>query len=505
MTNTASTSSHAAKIRTISEDLVTCQDSSRLTKQPQPWLLGPFEYTMTPLIPTSIIYLYEKSDGAASEVVPVARLKKATEILLDYYPHLTGRFDVEQRDRTPQVSHLGQGALFCVAECSATLESFKPSERELLISDLPNEGNALLPPVAFSPDEAYKNMLFAIKHTRFACGSVAVSVTVLHVITDAAGYFRLVEDLAQIYRHLTSPGADVSLLHNPPAITSYLDDFSAEATEEERQQAVAYEPRYHALAGELQAAEATSAAAERVTVTGKVFRFSRPALEALKQEATSVSNGITPDSWTSTFDALSAAMYQSIFEARANLLKSLGREAEIQDLSTNFLTSVDVRARMGLPERYFANAVSIPFFSWSSPDELQRATLSETAKAVHDLSRAESISDLEATLRWIACQRDKSQIIHKFGFEKPACALSAWNKFDTYSSTALDGVRPCIVAAPFHFINKVNGLVYFLQAAHGNDGLDVYVALDERLWPFFQQAEWVCRAQCLTDKDNLRS
>ncbi|CAF4424710.1 unnamed protein product, partial [Adineta steineri] len=46
------------------------------------------------------------------------------------------------------------------------------------------------------------NTLFHIRHTRFACGSVALGITLNHQVADAHSYFQLIKDWTQLYKNL---------------------------------------------------------------------------------------------------------------------------------------------------------------------------------------------------------------------------------------------------------------------------------------------------------------
>lgn len=510
----------SSEVQIVQEHLLNCKDPSILAGNADPWKLGPFDYNVAPIIPTAIIFLYEHLESGpthakSSSLIPVDILQQATEALLNYYPHLTGRLTINEKDQTPQVEHLGTGSLFTVAKCSRTLDSYKkgaPSQR-LLISDLPDAGNALIPPISFSDEEAHQGVTFGVKHTRFACGSVAVGISVLHVVADAAGFFQLSRNLAEVYRQLEAGEASVAL-RQPPIITSYHNDLTAQLTEQQRREALSFSPRYHELSGnQPQQDPAPSPPSESVKVTGKVFRFNRSVLNELKQTTTRDISANAPDAWISTYDALAAAVYQRIYQSRLDLVRRQEPPGDPSQVSTNYLLSVDVRTRMGLAaQQYFPNAVAIPFFSWPPPEhlvsspsaELDSAPLHEIALTIHQISRVQSESELEDHLHWVAAQSDKSKITHKFGFERPGCLMSAWNKFESYDSMVMDGVRPSVVAAPFTPINLVDGLVYFLQTdeavseGEGGSSIDVYVALDDRLWDFFRAGNWLQMAECRT-------
>ncbi len=80
-----------------------------------------------------------------------------------------------------------------------------------LLSDLPEEGNALSPTIDPRLEVVLREPIFTVQHTRFGCGSV---VKLLLVVSDADGYFQLMRDLAELYRDIkdggTSAGSSTS-------------------------------------------------------------------------------------------------------------------------------------------------------------------------------------------------------------------------------------------------------------------------------------------------------
>lgn len=128
----------SSEVQVIQEQFVNCKTPSILSDITDPWLLGPFDYNVPPIIPTAIIFLYkhpnsDSQDTHRSSFIPVNTLRESTEALLDYYPHLTGRLTINEEDRTPQVEHLGTGSLFTVAECSHSLESYRKDSSQRLL------------------------------------------------------------------------------------------------------------------------------------------------------------------------------------------------------------------------------------------------------------------------------------------------------------------------------------------------------------------------------------
>jgi len=225
-------------------------------------------------------------------------------------------------------------------------------------------------------------------------------------------------------------------------------------------------------------------------ITGRVLRFSAQELGAIKSHAT---EGV---SWVSTFEALSAHLFQCLYRARLRLMRDTRSEQGkvLSDIMpeplSNFLTPVNMRPadRLGLPPRYFHNAVETHFFTLP-PSILMNSPLSQIAKAIHDCLQETHPLETDKTLCWIAAQPDVGRIKHRFVYGAGSVMISQWCKMDIYSATAFEEV-PILVAPPFTPISLVDGLAYFVdteeQVWHSSSKttgpIDVYLALIEPLW-----------------------
>jgi hypothetical protein len=211
----------------------------------------------------------------------------------------------------------------------------------------------------------------------------------------------------------------------------------------------------------------------------------------------------------STFDALSAHLWQCVSRARLQLCESQGMSASAAALhvSGDFLTSVNWRgpSRLDLPARYFPNCVFCPYFSLPT-DHLVDAPLASVAAAVHEAVRSLSRQEALQTLRWIAAQPNKRRVRLGFRFDKPAFLVSQWCKFDMYRGAEFDSL-PALVSPPFTPISLVDGLVYFLgtedqlrqPAADSTEevqspsagttigSIDVNLSLSQPLWALLDQ------------------
>lgn len=520
MTNTS-----ADSVSVISRHTVRCaNETSWSALLDSPFRLGPFDHLVDPSIPTAVVFVYEQPTSTPDvELIPVERLQRALTLLLDYYPHLTGRLQVNPSDGSREITCLGTGAELYIARCSERLNAFSSpgllSPGRILMSNLPAAGNVLLAPFDATLEGVGRDPIFTVQHTRFRCGGVALGVRLLHTVCDADGFFQLMRDLAELYRGVRSSEIDgdstshfPSLAH-PPHIRSCMSELSGgNITLEERLAALDFQPSLFYVersadveGGAAAVASSTSSVIPSFPpspppVVGRFLRFSHRELNALKGHATDPNGSTLSDSWISTFDALSAHLYQRVYRARLQLHAKDSNQGELS--SPNFLTPVNLRNRLGrdcLPSRYFPNALFCPHITLSH-DVLANGPLWQVARALHDLTRTISTTskdELNQSLRWIAMQPDKKKIRQGFQYGNGSLMVSQWNKFDMYAGTVFE-VGPVLVSPPFTPVTLIDGLAYFLPteeqgtaaAAAGDTGaIDVSLALNQPLWGIIDQDE----------------
>eukprot|EP00743_Colponemidia_sp_Colp-15_P006354 GILK01006838.1.p1 GENE.GILK01006838.1~~GILK01006838.1.p1 ORF type:complete len:533 (-),score=32.44 GILK01006838.1:97-1695(-) len=514
---------------------VTCSDASALDGIECPMRLGPIDQSVLPFIPIAVVFVYP-STHREDEVIPIERLHKASARVLDYYPHLTGRITINPKDQGPEIDRLGSGAEILSAHCAAPLDSFYGTattgtsdmpeiSSRLSILDLPGGGNDLLAPFDPSMEAVCRDPILTIQHTRFACGGVSLGVRLLHIICDADGFFQFVRDLAEIYRSiLFSPemNSDVAVqLQYPPHIQPYTAG-SSNLSPEERIQVLKFKPSVYALSEDTTEHVSSSPSFPVVSaavigvppppVTGRVIRFSPQQLEALKAQANGVVQHLSSSSTQgspqlSTFDTLSAYLWQVVHRARLRLCVSQGMSIEEarEHVLCDFLSSVNWRVGLCTPSRYFPNCIFCPVFSLPS-DHLSEAPLSAIARAVHDAVHALSPDEVVQTVRWLELQPDKRRV--KLCF-RGGLMVSQWCKFDMYPGATFDAA-PTLVAPPFTPISLVDGLVYFVATEEqlqrfnselsqepcsqrfsgvSSGSIDVYMSLSEPLWAVLEQDE----------------
>ncbi|KPI86184.1 hypothetical protein ABL78_4737 [Leptomonas seymouri] len=503
----------------------------------EPFPLGPIEGLIAPAIPIAVSFVYRYSGQMeASLFVSTDLLQQAMSCLLNFYPPLSGRLGLlPNGDR--EINRLNSGAHFVEATCDLSLRELHEArtgggERAdarfqdvLSMFDLPAGSNALFAPFSPAADRIVNDPLFTIQHTRFACGSVALGVRISHALTDAQGFFQVVRHLMELYGQLRGGEANPTL-QKPPQWRPYASTFRAEATPAVVAEALSYQPVAWRVEEPPTQAKATEDGTPAVTVprpppsppslevVGRELYFSAEQLRELKRRATS------PDGkgWASTFEALSAFLWQCVYVARCAvyLRESCTTDDPLRWPIADFLTSINLRDRfLRAPEGDAADYFPVGCFPIStkmSPRVLRDGPLHQLAAVVHALLRASELdpTEVQRTVRWMAAQPDRARI--RSHFTQGGFMISAWNKLDLYGAAACEGVQPLLVSTPFTCISLVDTLGYILpyppaftdtaaspaaadagnvercQSAEG-DGVVVYMAVDALLWDALSSQE----------------
>lgn len=544
-----------SRVIELAHHALNCATPSTLHRLESQFRLGPLDQTVLLYVPIPVVFIYQGS--FIKEIIQLERLRLALERLLDLYPHLTGRIVLDPHTSVPNIDRFDAGALLVSAECDMPLSAFYSpstiiapdtftSSVRLLGTDLPDGGNALLPPFDASVDGICTNPLLTVQHTHFADGSVALGVRIPHVVCDGAGFFQLINDMAEIYRGLDGmeEGHTVPLRH-PPHIYSLLADL--EQTEEERRTALAFKPLWlefekPPLDSSTSSSPMTNTtediASREVTespsssssssppaplpspsaslplppppVVGRVLRFSAQEVQALKQEANAMQadDAATQQPVISTYASMAAHLWQSVYRARVHHVASSLSIPVTQAatyLSHDFLHSANMRTLMEVPDRYFPNCVFCPYFTLSH-DELADGPLGTVAAAVARVTRMMTPDNAVQTMHWLKAAQAEGQRT-KIGFQwyGGGFMLSQWTRFDMYRGAVFDdNTPPVLVSQPFTSINKIDGLAYLLpteQQGGGGGGeggitdvlsssggdIDVYMSLIEPLWYILEQ------------------
>lgn len=456
---------HCAK-----EAVATCESSFKL---------GPLDEMVFISLPIECTFVYRKPElSPQNELIPIERLRQALSYLLNYYPHLTGRFQTNLDTRAPEIARLGTGAELLEAQVAARLDDFVSKDRasgRILITDLPGRGSELTPSFDASIDGVCRDPIFAVQHTRFACGGVTLGIWLRHVVCDASGLFQLTRDLAELYRGLSS--SSIPTLACPPVIHSYLRDVGV-LTPKERQEAAEYQPAAYYYLDECSTTtnpdvdvvkESNSPKPDppmNLPKIGRVLRFSGADLLALKKQAMDPSE----NGWVSTFEALCAYLYRKIYHARLQLLnrEDLCVPEAPGKISRGFLASINMRSpnRLNLPPKYFPNAIYFPH-TILSHELLAYSPLWEVAKTLHTKIREVDAHQMEQTTRWIAVHRDKSRIKVNYNFVGDGnFVVTQWSGFRMYVGVDFDvdgqgrPIPPVLVSPP---LSPVDGSARILS------------------------------------------
>jgi hypothetical protein len=446
--------------------------------------LSPLDQLVLTFIPVAVIYIY-------SSHIDIDKLRKSTSILLNTYPHLSGRLGVDPIHGGAHIRNLGTGCEILEATSPHTLEVYRKEGRINLL-DLPGKGEDLLAPYEFRNTKIENQVLFTIQHTRFACGGVSLGIRVLHCLNDGVGFFQLVKDLSDIYRNLDDREWEgVKGIAMP-----YLANWEVEeAIEEEKEEARSYksvlyhlEPEPQPVKEELGApdipilAEAQTEAQAQPTITGRVLHFTTSDLALLKERATNTDSDSKSEKGTyvTTFDALTAHLHQRIHQARSRIYSlnpSLGPIGP-----PDLLCPIDLRQHLSL-DRYPYNAVLTTTTQFSPSLLAHHSTLPQVASMIHTQVRPLKQGDAEKTIKWIASV-DRSKIRNDFRGGNGSVMISQWNKMDMYNQAVFqEGVKPELVAPPFTPISLHDGLGYILPTPSGDEGgVNVYLALREGVW-----------------------
>lgn len=461
-------------VHTVAQYSLQCANEASVASLESPFKLGPLDELVLPFVPIQNVFVYRKPASSETKLLPIERLRQALPYLLDHYPHLTGRLQFNPETHTPSISRPGTGAVLHEARCDVQLDELVPSDRasgRLLVTDLPDCGTALTPPFDPSIDGVCRDPLLAIQHTRFACGGLVLGIRLHHIVCDAGGYFQLVRDMAEVYQGLSSFPYP-SLKCAPQKPTKYISQNVEKP--------------------------------EKPPITGRVLRFNGNQLQELKRLATDPSG----NNWVSTFEALSAYLYQQVYRARFQLLLSQGVSPSeaAERLFRGFWASINMRdaRRLNLGQNYFPNAV-YPIYGTLSHELLMNGDLWMVTKALHDLVRSVDVQQMEQTTRWIAVQPDKSRIRVNFTFADGNFTVSQWSGFKMYVGVDFDvdsdgnPVHPILVAPPLTEISRVDALAMILSTdedlAEQDSGrpsaVDVNLTLTEPLWSILDSDEEV--------------
>lgn len=439
----------------------------------------------------AVVFVYESQPSSNSPTPPPIsfdKLHTALTHLLNYYPHLTGRFRLDLIKGKHTIDRIGTGAALHEAIVDQPLSSFRSSAGVYSILDQLDAGNDLLGPYDSSIEALGEDPIFTIQYTQFACGGVAIGIRCPHIVTDADGFFRLARDLSTIYRSLDEGGDGKLAKERVPCVLPYLAGWKGDETEMET--AKEYKPTLFSTFEPSHNDLPPPSNNPRPPVTGREFHFSTSDLALIRDLASTPSRSISP------FVALSAWLYQQIHKARLILQET---QPEIHKITTtDFLTPLNLRAANrlpGLPANYFPNA-ALAHYTSISPEDVGSLPLPALAERILNMIVRDSTTGDEAirTCRWLAAQPNLNNVQFGMKHGQGAFMISQWNKFDMYGEEAvqfIQGEKPVLVSPPFTPISLVDGLAYVLPP-HPKDGIEeegvvVYLSLVEPLWDILER------------------
>ncbi|KAK4866001.1 hypothetical protein LT330_008741 [Penicillium expansum] len=490
------------QVRVSTRHTLNCANEATVTALESTFSLGPMDHTVPAMLTIEAILVYRKPKTMPNDnFLPVERLKVAASHLLDYYPHLTGRLQQNPVSQAPEIGRLGTGAELWEAQCPRRLASIALSALSvrILVFNLPDSGNALLPIFYSTMGSVSHNPIFAIQHTRFGCGGVALGIRVHHQVCDATGFIQLIRDLAEIYKQLrdSSPPTLIS----PPEIYSHFRGMTSPSASQ-KENAPAFNPPNFCL-------DPNTMAIPDVPTPPSVYicplRFHRQDLIALKNAATD------PDAQGQTsftrFELISAYLYQRIYQARIQVLRDKGIAPDPDKLQPlrDFWTTMDMRdsTRLKLPARYFPNAVHCPSTS-TSHELLEKGALWQVAQVIHDAIHSVDMDEVKQQFEWIAAQPNKSHIRFKNMVPNGCFVATQWSRGKTYAGVDFDvapngkRIAPSLVSPAFSDGYRVDGLAIImsteedltrrqgsrrsLACADVPCAVDVNLSLDRSVW-----------------------
>lgn len=377
----------------------------------------------------------------------ISSLKK----LLEYYPFLGGVLKTYDHDKKTYVEHddANSGILFTAMISNIFLNEIPLSSEEYNNEKILPETLHLVNTVVAS------EQLFHVRHTRFACGSVALGISLNHQLADAHSYFQLINDWTRLYK-------DLEYQPNVCHQRSLLEPNIEEIQTLKNTNSDFDNRRSLAVKNETTPTPTTTTTNEEMVV--KVFRFSADELKRLKLDATiHLSSGVD---YISTFEALTAHLHRQIMIARHHLPSTI----------TRFYISTNIRSRLtqpSLPSTYFGNAIMFTFLEMPVSD----TTHMNLASRIHRSIQSNDNNDIRTTLAWILCQTDPTKITPTFDLVGTDFTISAWNKMRMYSGADFEnGIYPCRILLPPDM--KFNGAAILLSTEINDESIDLVLALN---------------------------
>ena len=405
------------------------------------------------------IYFYDIKTWPFHEQKPsdqfmnVDRLISSLTKLIEYYPILSGLIHTDEKDKSTSVifdTHQG-GILFNSLSTNIALTRIPLSFDEdsitaQLCESLRVKNNTDVP------------ILFQVNHTRFQCGSVALTIHLNHGIADGHSYFQLIRDWTKIYQNFEYQPIvchERSLLQRVEAHPRLAKPYQLKPLQE----------NIYTVLKEIPSAPFSPSKSS----VRKIFRFSAAELERMKIEATSALSSDVD--YVSTFDVLTAHLYRYV---------ALARHCSPTSIAKLYI-STDIRSRLQqptIPLNYFGNAVVFSYLESEFKDLIRLNSLGLWASRIRQAILRTDSDEIKTILSWIRDQPDKSKIIATCNPNETDLLVSGGNKMDVHSNCDFEvGVRPCRVLAPSGSINSGVAILAPTELADGS--IDVILALEE--------------------------
>ncbi|OQE34826.1 hypothetical protein PENCOP_c015G03626 [Penicillium coprophilum] len=455
------------QVRVSTRHTLNCANEATIATLESPFNLGPMDHIVPKMLTIEVILVYKKPMTLPEgDFFPVERLKVAASHLLDYYPHLTGRLQQNPVSQAPEIGNMGTGAEIWEAKCAKKLRNIIASalSGRILVIKLPDSGNALLPIFHATMGAVSHNPIFAMQHTRFGCGGVALGIRVHHLVCDATGFMQLVRDLADIYKQLrdSSPPTLIS----PPDITSHFRGTSSHSVSQ-KERAPAFNPPNFCLDTN------TGNMPEPLTshtVIACPLRFQGQDLISLRYAA--IDPHAQEQTSFTTFELVSAYLYQRIYQARVKVLRDRGVTPDLDSLQLlrDFWTTMDMRdsTRLKLPARYFPNAVHCLSTS-ASHELLENGAFWQVLQIIHDAIHSVDMDEVKQQFEWIATQPDKSHIKSRNVVPSGSFLATQWTRGKTYVGVDFEvapngrRIAPDLVSPAFTESHRTDGYAIILS------------------------------------------
>ncbi len=358
-----------------------------------------------------VLYFYDR------ELDP-GPLEQSLRRTLRYFPMLCGQLRAEP-DGSLSVGQPHPGALFSVRECNLPLATVTAG---IHTTHTAYDFFERIQPLTL---RLRGRPLATFTLTRFKGGGCALSISIAHAVVDAYSFYYFIRCWSQVHsglpcspwhdRDAFDPGRYEAAGH-PSVVPKSIRGF--------RRLSLLQLLR---LAG--------SFAVQQGSMACRVLRFTRPQLEAIRNDA-------AHGGPVSLHDALSAHLWQFF----TRLQHPGGRSAQ-----RRLLVPVDMRPRAGHPRarEYFGNAI-VNTVAMSSTGELADARIADIAGLCRRQVAACDAGYVTEQLRWLAAQQKTGSMLGLIADVNPFagdCMVSNLSRLPVHDAQ-FDGCRPVRAEVP---------------------------------------------------------